>query len=363
MSSVNVFSVIAKRSLLKLFACSAMALLLPGAAMAASSQAALDKTVAAERAALQELYDAARAAGQKEVNFYPGVLGFEPIAAKFQEAFPDITVNTQVVIGGKRVAQLDSEFAVGKVTVDLAELGPNEFARYHKDGRLATWDWPARHGVPGDFIYKDTGFSIYGDLKGAAWNTNAVKDEEVPKSYKDLFTKDWIEKIGFQRPTGGGLVQYTLVNLFALGALKEEDIARFTVFKSDPAQANLISGLAQGTYDFLPLTTSATILNAQKSGAPFRLGVIDDFNWLSWGVFAQVKDGPNPLSAKLLLAWLLSHDGQAAVAGQSFYSIYPEIPLQEGLPPLASIKLHQVDFETQQKVAPQVREITQKYWK
>lgn len=312
--------------------------------------------------ALQQLHDEAVAAGETEVNYYPTALGYEPVIAAFQQRFPDIKVNYKVLLGPALAAQVDAEFGSGQQTIDVLQGGIGPLLKWDGEGKVEHWDWPAANGVPAEGIFQDNAiFADYYALQSVAWNTTRVSDAEVPKKLLDFVSPQWQDRVVFQRPSGGVGIDITLTHLYGQGLITEEEIRQLSAFPTEPGNAQIVTGLSQGKYDITPFTHIPAVLQAIQSGAPLKVGLIDD-SWLSYGATSILKGSPHPKAARLLLGWLLSEEGQRAINKSGYYAIYEDIPAPEGLPDVSGITVKALPPDQYLAASEKTREITKRYW-
>lgn len=305
-----------------------------GSASASSSASA----AASVSSAIGKLYEAAVAAGQTQINYYPTALGWQTVVDDFEKAFPKIKVNMETLLGPALSAKVDGEFASGKHTIDMLQVTGLTGAQLESQGRLVKWDWPAQNGVPSEYIYG--GGAYFGDQVAEqlmAYNTDLVSKNEVPTSLSDLLTPQWKDKVVLERPSGGVGIDYTIANLYALGKLTSAQIKTMSGWATEPGNAQIITDLSEGKYAITPWTQGPAVEQAIVKGAPLKLAILQGASWPSISAEAILIDGPNPLAAKVLLAWLVSKAGQEAVISTGTNSIYSSLPTPTGLPSISQL--------------------------
>ncbi|WP_066912945.1 ABC transporter substrate-binding protein [Millisia brevis] len=316
-----------------------------------------------EEERLDTLYQQALDAGETEVVYYPTALGYEPVIAAFESRFPEIDVKYEVLLGPALNAKLAGDFAVNTVTIDVAQLSEANIADYADQGRIAQWDWPSQNDIPADAVHGDgTYFTDYRGLNAVVWNTTRVNADEVPTSWKEFLEPEWEGRVGFQRPSGGVGIDNSFTNLWAQDLITEDEIGSLAGFPTEPGNAQLVAGLTQGKYDIVPNTWGPAALSAAADGAPLGVGILDDFSIVSNGFTTIFEGSPNPNSAQLLVAWLLSHGGQNEIVKSGYYGIYDDLPINPALPDLADVKIEPAPLAEFQQAQPVVREITQRFW-
>jgi iron(III) transport system substrate-binding protein len=153
-----------------------------------------------------------------------------------------------------------------------------------------------------------------------AYNTQLVKPEEI-KSYWDLLEPRWRGKIVAMDPKVSGAVSRGIRFFYSQKELGANFITRL-FGETDMTLARdftqLIDWLAAGKFSLGIFVGSSETAKAISQGLPlkdfslaqFKEGAaVSPFN----GTVSLVNRAPHPNAAKLLINWLLSREGQAAV--------------------------------------------------
>jgi iron(III) transport system substrate-binding protein len=176
---------------------------------------------------------------------------------------------------------------------------------YTKD--LMPGSVPAHHGW--------AGFTL--DIWTAAYNTNAVKKDELPKSYAELADPRWKGRLGIEANNhawfgtlAAEMGEAQTVKLFENIVTTNGIGAR----KGHSVLANLVASgdipLALTVYSWIPE-------QLKKKGAPIENHVILPL-LAQPSTVAVMKRAPNPASALLLYDFMISPEGQKLLADNQF---------------------------------------------
>jgi iron(III) transport system substrate-binding protein len=257
------------------------------------------------------------------------------LKSAFQKKYPEIKIG---FVGGRAPVvgpKLITERRAGKYLADVILTGPGTPYRIlHKNNALdpigpalilpevldeSKW-WQGRHHyVDAEnkyiFIYEATVQS--GDI---AYNTQLVKPEEL-KSYWDLLERKWRGKMVAMDPKVSGAVSRGIRFFYFQAELGPNFIKRL-FGETDLTLARdftqMLDWLAAGKFSLGIFVGSTETAKAMSHGLPvkeffpgqFKEGAaISPFN----GTVSLINRAPHPNAAKVLINWLLSREGQAAV--------------------------------------------------
>jgi iron(III) transport system substrate-binding protein len=179
------------------------------------------------------------------------------------------------------------------------------------------------------------GFTL--DIWTAAYNTNAVKKEDLPKSYADLADPRWKGKLAIEANNhawfgtlmaelGEAQGQKLFDNIVASNGIGSR--------KGHSVLANLVAsgdvGLGLTVYSWIPE-------QLKKKGAPIENHVILPL-LAQPSTIAVMKRAPNPASALLLYDFMISPEGQKVLADNQFV---PTSRVQDN--PLAKLPIKFLD--------------------
>jgi iron(III) transport system substrate-binding protein len=295
------------------------------------------------------LYDKAFADGKTEIVMYgPSVSTSRPMFDAFAKRFPGITVVPQDAPDSQTLTKLEAESQTGSRVADLFAGGGPTTAQAaakpgictHADIKTAPADFEVPYGVEGRLLpYAYRYFTFI-------YNTDTVKDADVPHTWDDLLDPKWKGKLVMGDPTIAGGLRYLMVGLQTpdaaatfgrpyLEKLVKQDLVIGTSESAVPAD------VASGRGDIGIGVFSGYYAVQKAKGAP--LGIVfpleDGGNFLTTSSICYVQDAPHADAALLYLNWLFTPEGQETLAGvDGSYGIIPGSPGPLGAPAFESLK-------------------------
>jgi iron(III) transport system substrate-binding protein len=257
------------------------------------------------------------------------------LKSAFQKKYPEIKIG---FVGGRAPVvgpKLITERRAGKYLGDVMLTGPGTPYRIlYKNNALdpigpalilpevldeSKW-WQARHhyvDAENRFIFIYEATVQDGDI---AYNTQLVKPEEI-KSYWDLLEPKWRGKIVAMDPKVSGAVSRGIRFFYSQKELGAHFITRLfgemdITLARDFTQ--MLDWLAAGKFSLGIFVGSSESAKAISHGLPIREfspgqfkegAAVSPFN----GTVSLVNRAPHPNAAKVLINWILSREGQAAV--------------------------------------------------
>jgi iron(III) transport system substrate-binding protein len=149
--------------------------------------------IAAEPAAV----DAAKREGKVLLYTSMQLVDSGPLTQAFEKKY-GIKVDLWRASGEKVVQRALTESRAGRREVDVFETDGAQMEILHREKQLARYEAPTP-GIPPEIIpahrdYVPTRVTLY----VLAWNTKAVKPEEVPAAYTDLLDRKWAGRFGIE---------------------------------------------------------------------------------------------------------------------------------------------------------------------
>jgi iron(III) transport system substrate-binding protein len=283
----------------------------------------------------------------------------EKIAAAFKEKFAGIEVQVERT-GAERVFQrIGQEYASNVHAVDVVNSSdashlltwktqglllpyvPEDVAKYYK---------PEHRDADGTYA----GFRA--TLSPIAYNTQQVKAEEAPASFKDLLDPKWKGKIVKAHPGySGTILTATFEMVRDIGWDFYENLAKQNIMQvqsaTDPPKKLSLGEravMADGTeYNVLLLKESGHPVEPvyPTEGTPFIIGPN--------GIF---KAAPNPNAAKLFQNYCFTPDAQQIIIEVGgLRSLHAQVKEKPGRKPLADIKLMKEDAEGAEKQSDAIK--------
>lgn len=284
----------------------------------------------------------------------------------FEKKYPNIKVRMQYSGGERMIQRVSQEYASNIFDVDVlsgSELG--QALHWKKQGWLTkfapedvTKHWPR------EFIDPDGMYSIRSlILIVVGYNSNLVKDEDAPKTWKDLLDSKWKGKLVKSHPgySGGGLTHAKLiVRLYGWDYFSQ--MAKLDVMQLQSG-GDLPRKLAVGERQIAVDTTEQSILNEAERGAPVKMIYPSDgvpVTLVPSGIMAKAK---NPNAARVFLAFQMSEEGQQLQMDVgNARGFHPDVKPKHNQPPLGSLKLL-IDTDTENMASSdQIKKDYQKYF-
>ena len=278
----------------------------------------------------QALIDAARKEGS--VVWYSTLIVNQivrPMVAAFEAKYPGIKVEYSRASSSDVALKIANEARAGRVQSDLFDGSNTVFLL--RDSRLvapytpeAVKDWPA------ELKSKDgtwTGLNLF--YWTAAYNTNLVKPEDVPKTYADLLDPKWKGKIAWTYdPTPGGPPGFVHNIVSTMGQEKGMEYLR-AFAKQEPvtipgAQRVVLDHVISGEYPLCVMILNNHAAISIKAGAPVK--------WLkmepllsTMSLVSITANGPHPNAARLMVEFMLSQEGQKIMAANDYIPAHPNV--------------------------------------
>lgn len=264
---------------------------------------------------LKRLYEAALAAGEKDLILGVARSGGEKYKPAFEKRFPGITVEVRDA-GDNRGAVALSEVRANQRTVDVINGSLLILNPLVQAGELADVDWttfgaPAAHN-------SGMGTILIGDLLSGPItivNTQFVKSEELPDTLEGYLDPKWKGKMA-ARP-------FSAFNAFAWWGMKYGEERAIDLARRLKEQNDLLftesheTLLLTGERPVLPMMNSVTAPRLRAQGAPIEEKLYDGMG-VSRTQLGVLKRSPRPNLARLFALWNASPEGRAINEADSF---------------------------------------------
>jgi iron(III) transport system substrate-binding protein len=301
--------------------------------------------------ASDSLYRAAR--GEGEIMFGGAIkeTAAEEISKAFAKRYPGIRVSYTRRPTEDMVKSVEADRKAGKVKFDLINVTePADLLRWKAQGFLARVPLPEIVGNMRPETFDADGFfyalgitPMYG-----VYNTQMLDAGSAPKSLKELVTDPkWVGKIVISRPIRGGTSASALLNV--VNAAGRDVIARASSLEVLLTRGNeaALAAVASGERPVSWGVSGYRVLDAKQDGEPVELIYWEEGLALAYFIGCVPGRAPHPNSARLLLEWLLSVEGQMIlVATGNFYSSRKDlVATPAGQPPLDQLKISNFSME------------------
>lgn len=283
----------------------------------------------------------------------------ERIAKAFQEKYPGVAVRVERT-GAERVFQRISQETKSNIhACDVVQSSDaSHFIVWKSEGLLAPY-------VPEDVAkyypddYKDpdgqfAAFRIF--LCVVGYNTNLVKPEEAPKSYKDLLDPKWKGKIVKAHPSYSGTI---LTATFQIARdvgwdffekLAEQDIMQVQSAADPPKK------LALGERAIMADGVEYGAFREKERGRPVEVVYPTEGTPIIIGNNGVFKMAPNPNAARLFQSFCFTRECQQLLVDfGGLRSAHPETKEKASRTPLAKIKTMKDDAAGIEKSAAEIK--------
>jgi iron(III) transport system substrate-binding protein len=259
--------------------------------------------------------DLAKAEQEGSLLFYThdGEAGAAGTIEAFNKDFPKIKAAYVRLQTGALFSRILAERSAGRFDVDVIQFSDVGTAiDFDKRGGFEPYTSPESAAYDTQFLSDPPGHYFCSGMTfaGIAYNTDKVKPEDAPKSWKDLLDPRWANVTSTKQSTSGmQFVQwYELRKLYGDSYWKSFAKQRPHGFDS---RAQLFDRLAKGDDKICGLAEWAGYVLYHNRKAPIAFVAPEDglpATALATGV---VNKAPHPEAARLFIDWLMSLRGQA----------------------------------------------------
>ena len=319
----------------------AASLALPAYAQVKDKASAADTAGYAAADREKKLYEGAKKEGQLNIYTSAQTDDMGALVKAFEAKYPGIKVNIWRSSSEKVLQRAVQEARAGRAAMDVAETNGPELESMHREKVLVAVKSPHLK----DLI--DQAIRPHGEWVGTrlnvfvqAYNTQAVKKEEVPKRWEDLTHPKWKGKLGIEQEDADWLAgQYAEIGADKAAKVFKQIVETngISVRKGHTLLTQLV---ASGE---IPLALTVYNYKAQQlkeKGAPidwFHIGpAIARPNGIG-----MARNAPNPHAAALFFDFEISEEGQKILATRDFVPTNKKIDT-----PLAKIPMKFVDART-----------------
>ena len=297
-----------------------------GAAAPSGGQSADSQT-------LDDLYQQAIDNGETTITVYgPGEAQLEAVYAEFSKRFPGIEVHGEFLFGGELEARLQQESATGQHVGDLVHF--DDAIRYHDI--MVPFDIVGVDDVPDDVsLYDGRLYVTTRALFGFGYNEDKLAEADVPTTWEGVVADDFDAVVGMSDPTSLATTSTVLYTAYKAGVVDDDWFEKLAARKPAIFQSTsqTVAALASGEVDFMPVTYYGYVLTQRAQGANIGFVIPDDGVVLQDAPYGLLDGAPSPTASQLLVSWLLSEEGQTALADKvSEYGTMPGAPAPAGLP-------------------------------
>ncbi len=263
----------------------------------------------------ERLVEAARKEGELLIYNAAPIEDLQPIATAFTRKY-GVKVKFWRASSESVLRRVLSEAQGGRFEVDIVENNAPENEALHRENLLQEVRSPhIKDLIPqASPAHKEWVGSAY-DVFVAAYNTNLVKKEELPKTYQDLNDPKWKGRLGIEAEDQGWFATVVEEMADQQGLKLFNEIATkngFSVRKGHSLLANLVASgevpLALTAYNWKPM-------QLKEKGVPIEWFTLSPAI-AQFRTVAMPKKAPHPHAAVLFYDFMLS-EGQALLASRS----------------------------------------------
>jgi iron(III) transport system substrate-binding protein len=283
----------------------------------------------------------------------------ERVAKLFESKYPGIACRVERT-GAERVFQrIGQEYASRIHAVDVVQSSDAaHFIVWKRDGILAPYvpedvakHWPAEHKDPdGLFATFRSWLCVIG------YNTNLVKKEEAPTSFKDLLDPKWKGKIVKAHPGYSGTIMTATFQITRdLGWEYLEKLAQQNIMQVQ-SSADPPKKLALGERAVMADGNEYNMFQLKEKGDPVEIVYASEGSPLIIGPNAVMKAAPNPNAARLFQSFCFTPEAQQLIIDVGgLRSVHPQTKEKPGRTPFAQIKKMKDDPAGVEKTAEQMK--------
>jgi len=302
-----------------------------------------------ERAAAASLEDGAKTEG--EVVLYSSLNNEQIVTLidAFKKKYPFIKPSFYRGTSERVLQRASTEAKAGRFAVDVATAAGFQLQLMKESGLTQKY-------VPPEAAFYNDGFkdpdghwvSVHSLLNSMAYNTQLVKLGEAPKKYEDLLAPRWKGRLGvnIQDPEWYVNLQRRWGKEKARNFLKALAAQQPGVRDGHNITAQL---LAAGEFNAVSNTYAHIAARIKNQGGPVQY-VFDEPVITYVHPIALMKSAPHPSAGKLLIAFILSAEGQRMLREQG------RVPSHRDIDPLVfslrNVKLFPSDPKFAKEYAP-----------
>jgi len=290
-----------------------------------------------------DLYNKAIAAKQNTITVY-GITATSSASLyeAFSKRFPGIKVEHVTIFGLELQNRIASEQATGQYVVDNVSVGNADAVFVDDHGYIAEQNPPLGADLPAE--YKPAGNTLFGAneyLYTVAYNTDLVKEDEVPHTFEDLLDPKWAGQIALGDVLTGapGFIN----DAIRAGKITPDWLEKFAATKPQivPSERDTFTAVSTGQAKLGLNNYIRGDAFLSKDNLPVKF-VSDFTDGISQGVYYRgtVKNAPNAIASDLLVAWWLTPEAMKLLSIQGQAGLMPGAPPIVGQPPLSEMNIN-----------------------
>src|SRR5262245_52199814 len=303
------------------------------------------------------------AAAKKEgrVSFYTAMdLDFaQRLGKAFEAKYPGISAKVERS-GAERVFQrIGQEYGAKIYAVDVANTADAAHViMWKRSGWLAPY-LPEEVAKHYDKAYYDPdGQSIVTRIlvSPIGYNTDLVKKDDAPRSFKDLLDPKWAGKMVKGHPAYSGTIMNATHQIARdLGWEYFEKLAKQKVMQVQSA-TDTPKKIQLGERAVMVDGAGYLVIRYKEEGSPVEIVYPEEGTPLATGPSVVFKNAPNPSAARLFQNWMHSREAQQYLVDWARqYSAHGQTTEKPSVRPLRDIKLMKEDPAAVEKEAESIK--------
>jgi iron(III) transport system substrate-binding protein len=285
---------------------------------------------------IAELYAKAKQEGELTwyIVYWPSARA-EIHAGLFSKAFPGVKVNVVRATAQVAYQRLSQDIKAGAANCDVfASTDMGQYVSLKDRGLLMPYKIHSSDQIASKFLNADPDDAyqvVNATTVGFGFNTNKVKPQDAPKSWKDFIDPKWKNQLVVGHPGFSGFVGTWVVQMNKLyGWDYFEQLAKLNPHVGRSI-IDTVTILNSGERNVGASPTALVLANA-KQGNPIAAGYPDDGSVLMISGSAILNNTKHPNAAKLFMEFLYSVETSQETVEEF------GIPLRKDVPPAAGGK-------------------------
>jgi iron(III) transport system substrate-binding protein len=330
------------------------------AAIAAGAFATPIKAAApAPSAITPALIEAAKKEGK--LAFYTAMdLAFaQRMGKKFEETFPGISVRVERSGAERIFTRIAQEYKSKIHAVDVVNTADQAHCIiWKRNGWLEPYlpEEVAKHYEKQ--YYDPDGLHVTTRIlvSPLGYNTNLVKKDDAPRSFKDLLDPKWAGKMVKAHPAYSGTIMNATFQIARdLGWEYFEKLSKQRIMQVQSA-TDTPKKISLGERAVMVDGAGYLVIRYKEDGQPVEIVYPEEGTPLATGPSAVFKAAPNPNAARLFQNWMHSREAQQFLVDYARqYSPHGQAVEKPGVRPLKDIKLMKEDPVGVEKNADEIK--------
>lgn len=309
---------------------------------------------------VKKLYEAAKKEGELTWSVSQHNSEFaQKVADKFSELYPGVKVNVLRTTGQVQFQRLDQELRANSVQVDVySTYAAAHLVKLKREGQIAAYEPENNAKLPHPLQeLGEKGYWVVTAVSpvGIGYNTNLVKPEDAPKTWKDLLDPKWKGQVAIGHPGFSGSVGLWVMameQLYGWDYFKKLAANKPQIGRSIVDGVNLITSGERK----VALVPTALIDEGKAKGNPVGVVYPEDGTYVAPGVTAVLKAAPHPNAARLFEEYLLGIDYSELLSHDLRLPLRPEVAPPKGVKPVSQMKVISVSVAYAEKNTQRIKE-------